>query len=146
MRVTAPSRRSLPPRPSDQVVAAASDQGVVVGVADDRVVVRAAQHVVDAEGVGERQGERAVIERGRHDRLRPGLAEIDRDPGGGLREIEPGDAGARRLNDGLAAARSAVECECIVAAAADQRIVARAADQRVGAARADQRVVAGAAR
>ena len=79
----------------DQVVAAIADQGVVVGVADHRVVVRAAQHVIDGERIGQGQGERTVIECGWHHGLGPGLAEIDRDPGRGLGEIEAGDGVAR---------------------------------------------------
>ncbi len=83
----------------EHVVAAAPDQCVVVGIADDGIVVRAAQHAVDRERVGQGQGQCAVVERGRHHGLGPGLAEIDRDPGGGLREIEPGDGSARGLED-----------------------------------------------
>ena len=107
----------------DHVVAAAADQGVVIDIADDRIVVPAAQHRVDRERVGQGQGEGAVVERGRHHGLGPGLAEIDRDPGGGLREIEPGDGAARGLGgleDRLAAARGVVKGEGIAAAAAHQ--------------------------
>ena len=76
----------------------------------------------------------------------PDLAEIDRDrPPAPPRSRASAIAGPGRLDDGLAAARAAVECERVVAAAADQRVVARAADQGVAAARADQRVVAGSA-
>ncbi len=137
----APFEEVVAAQAGDQVVAAAADQGVVAGVADDGIVVRAAQHVGDPERVGQGQGQRA-----RDHGLGPGLAEIDRDPGGRAGEIEPGDvARARRLDDRLAAARAAVEGERVVAAAADQRVVARAANQGVGAARADQGVVAGPA-
>ena len=129
----------------EHVLAAAPDQGVVVDAADYGIVVRAAQHAVDCEWVGQGQIERAVALRGRHHGLGPGLAEIDRDPGGGLREIEPGQGAARGplgLEDRLAAARAAVEGEGIAAAPAHQRVVARAPHERVGAGRADQGVIA----
>ena len=90
--------------------------------------------------VGERQREDA-----RDHGLRPALVEIDRDPVGAWEKSSVRVAAVLGFDHRLAAARAAVERECVGAAAADQRVIARATDQGVGAARADQRVVARAA-
>ena len=57
VRVMPPSRTSLPPRPAIRSWPPPPMQGVVAGVADDRVVVGAAQDVGDPQRVGEGQGQ-----------------------------------------------------------------------------------------
>ena len=78
VRVTPPSRTSLPPRPAIRSWPPPPIKVLSWALPMNGVVVRAAQHVVDSERVGQGQGERAG-----HHGLRPGLAEIDRDPGRG---------------------------------------------------------------
>ena len=94
-------------------------------VADDRVVVRAAQDVGDPQRVGESQGQRA-----RDHGLRAGLAEVDRDPRGGGGEVEAGDVGPAGSTTVWLPLELPLKTKRVVAAAADQRVVPRAADQR----------------
>ena len=55
-------------------------------------------------------------------------------PAGACEKSRPACGGSGRFVDGLAAARAAIECEGVAAAATDQRIVAGATFQGVGAA------------
>ena len=116
----------MPDQPATSFTAAA-DQGVVVRVADDRVVVGAAQDGGDPHRVGKRE-----VQRARDDGLGGGQAEVDRDPAGAWEKSSPATVAARGLGDRLAAARAAVEGEGVVATAAHQRVVARPASRVSG--------------